>query len=55
MNPTAFIVICQDKNLAPNIASFQRDVGIYSIQMPQGIGLQRVSAVQLPVQILFRE
>ena len=28
MNPTAFIVICQDKNLAPNIASFQRDVGI---------------------------
>ena len=23
MNPTAFIVICQDKNLAPNIASFQ--------------------------------
>ena len=28
MNPTAFIVICQDKNLASNIASFQRDVGI---------------------------
>ena len=43
MNPTAFIVICQDKNLAPNIASFQRDVGIVAQTMllaatEQGLG-----------------
>lgn len=31
--PTAFIIICQDKNLSDNLARFQKDVGIVAQTM----------------------